>query len=81
MGTIPPCGFPAISAGAQAVQTVSVLYKEGLDYLAEMTATLKNWMNDHQYKSISDFRGKMSQAKAENPAAYERVQFMKYFSG
>jgi len=33
------------------------------------------------YGSLSDFRGKMSQAKSSNPAAYERVQFMKYFGG
>ena len=33
------------------------------------------------YSKLSDFRGKMSQAKSSNPAAYERVQFMKYFGG
>jgi dihydroorotate dehydrogenase (fumarate) len=67
-------------AGAQAVQTVSVLYQKGVEYLQEMTADLKNWMAAHQYERISDFRGKLSQAAAENPAVYERVQFMKYYS-
>lgn len=67
-------------AGAQAVQVVSVLYQKGVDYVREMTATLEDWMTSHQYSSLSDFRGKLSQAKADNPAVYERVQFMKYFS-
>ena len=67
-------------AGAQAVQVVSVLYQKGMDYVREMTATLENWMSSHQYSCLSDFRGKLSQAKADNPAVYERVQFMKYFS-
>lgn len=67
-------------AGAQAVQVVSVLYQKGVDYVREMTATLEKWMASHQYSSLSDFRGKLSQAKADNPAVYERVQFMKYFS-
>jgi dihydroorotate dehydrogenase (fumarate) len=67
-------------AGAQAVQVVSVLYQKGVEYLQEMTAALKTWMTDHQYSRLSDFRGKLSQAEADNPAAFERVQFMKYFS-
>lgn len=67
-------------AGAQAVQVVSVLYQKGVDYIREMTATLEKWMTSHQYSCLSDFRGKLSQAKADNPAVYERVQFMKYFS-
>ena len=60
---------------------VSVLYEKGVDYVREMTAALeKRWMTSHQYLRLSDFRGKLSQAKADNPAVYERVQFMKYFS-
>jgi dihydroorotate dehydrogenase (fumarate) len=44
-----------------------------------MQDTLKKWMTDHDYTSLSDFRGKMSQEAASNPAVFERVQFMKYF--
>lgn len=68
-----------ILAGANAVQIVSCLYKNGVDYIEEIIKTLKSWMADHEYQKISDFRGKISQEKAENPAVYERVQFMKYF--
>jgi dihydroorotate dehydrogenase (fumarate) len=46
-----------------------------------MLNTLEAWMDKKSYSSLSDFRGKMSQAKSSNPAAYERVQFMKYFGG
>ncbi|AOY60620.1 dihydroorotate dehydrogenase-like protein [Desulfococcus multivorans] len=67
-------------AGAQVVQVVSALYQNGIDYLQEMIAALKNWMAAHEYSRLSDFQGKLSQAKADNPAVYERVQFMKYFS-
>ena len=67
-------------AGAAAVQVASCLYKHGTEYLKEMHDTLTAWMKTHHFNSLSDFRGKMSQDKASNPAAYERVQFMKYFS-
>jgi dihydroorotate dehydrogenase (fumarate) len=68
-------------AGANAVQVTSTLYKNGKSQIAEMLKTLEEWMKKNGYGSLMDFRGKMSQAKSSNPAAYERVQFMKYFGG
>ena len=70
-----------ILAGANAVQVVSTLYKNKLGYIQEMLKTVEAWMEDKGFNSLSDFRGKMSQAKSSDPAAYERVQFMKYFGG
>lgn len=67
-------------AGAKAVQVASSLYKNGPEHIRAMQDTLKQWMADHDYTCLSDFHGKMSQEAASNPAAYERVQFMKYFS-
>lgn len=68
-------------AGAKAVQVVSTLYRNGFDRIDEMNAGLKTWMEKHGYEKTEDFIGKMSFKKAENPAAYERVQFMKHFAG
>jgi dihydroorotate dehydrogenase (fumarate) len=70
-----------ILAGANAVQVASTLYKNGKGRIGEMLKTLEEWMAKKGYDSLADFRGKMSQAKSSNPAAYERVQFMKYFGG
>ena len=69
-----------ILAGAQAVQMVSALYKNKFEYLSEVTDTIKKWMEKHEFQSLDDFRGKLSQSKYKNPAVFERVQFMKYFS-
>jgi dihydroorotate dehydrogenase (fumarate) len=70
-----------ILAGADAVQVVSSLYKNGKGQIKTMLSTLEEWMTRKGFNSLSDFRGKMSQAKSSNPAAYERVQFMRYFGG
>ena len=70
-----------ILAGANAVQVVSSLYQNGKGQIQTMLGTLEEWMNGKGFNSLSDFRGKMSQAKSSNPAAYERVQFMRYFGG
>lgn len=67
-------------AGANAVQVVSTLYKNGPEYLETMIADMKSWMEKNKFEKIDEFRGKMSQEKFVNPALYERVQFMKYFS-
>ncbi len=66
-------------AGANAVQVVSALYTHGLGHIKTMLNNVSTWMQEHNFESIDAFRGKMSQAQSQNPAAYERVQFMKYF--
>lgn len=68
-------------AGAKAVQVVSTLYKNGYQRITSMNNELKNWMQVNNFENTSDFIGKLSFKKTDNPAAYERVQFMKYFSG
>ena len=68
-------------AGAQAVQIASVLYKKGFKEIPAILNTISEWMDIKGFKTIDQFRGKMSVKKSENPAAWERVQFMKYFSG
>ncbi len=67
--------------GAKAVQVASVLYKKGFKEIGSMIEELGNWMERKNFTSIDQFTGRMSIEKAKNPAAYERVQFMKHFSG
>lgn len=68
-------------AGANAVQIASTLYKNGLSRIQTINEEIIEWMDKHEFKSIEDFRGKMSQSQSNDPAAFERVQFMKHFSG
>ncbi len=70
-----------ILAGANAVQVVSSLYQNGKGQIRTMLKTLEEWMEKKQFNRLSDFRGKMAQSASSNPAAYERVQFMRYFGG
>lgn len=66
--------------GAKAVQVATTVYKNGPTYIGTMLEQVKNWMKEHNYKSIPDFAGKLRQDRAKNPVMFERVQFMKYFS-
>lgn len=69
-----------ILAGAKAVEIVSTIYKNGVDQIQNMLNTMDEWMEKNGYNYLDQFRGKMSQKHIENPGAYERIQFMKYFS-
>jgi len=66
-------------AGAKVVDVASAFYLHGIDYASEMVKGLEVWMEENSYQSLAEFRGKMSKDKTYNPAAFERVQFMKYF--
>jgi dihydroorotate dehydrogenase (fumarate) len=68
-------------AGAKAVQVASTIYKNGPVVIPGMINFISDWMKRHEFQSTTDFIGKMSYKATENPAAYERVQFMKHFAG
>lgn len=68
-------------AGAKAVEVCSVLYKNGIKHIASMNDEINQWMDKKEYKNIEDFRGLLSHKNSENPATYQRVQFMKHFAG
>lgn len=68
-------------AGASAVQVVSALYRNELAHLGTMRNDISTWMDKHEFNTVDEFQGRLSQKDAENPAAYERVQFMKFAVG
>jgi dihydroorotate dehydrogenase (fumarate) len=68
-------------AGAKAAQVCSVLYQEGYPAVGRMLRFLEDYMNRKGFNSVEEMIGKMSIRNVENPASYERVQFIKHFSG
>ncbi|NIM93605.1 MAG: dihydroorotate dehydrogenase-like protein [Anaerolineales bacterium] len=67
----------AILAGAVVVQTASALIKNGIPYLSTMLREVENWMSEHGYASLEEFRGSLSQLEAEDPFTFERAQYVK----
>lgn len=65
-----------ILAGAESVEVVSTLYKNKITYIPAMLNELSLWMDSKNYKSLSDFRGKLSQAKVKDPFIYKRAQYI-----
>jgi len=67
-------------AGASAVQLCSTVYRNGVGVIGEILDGIKGWMDSKKFRTVSDFRGKLSFSNASDPSIYERAQFMKYFS-
>lgn len=64
-------------AGACASQVVSALLRNGTDWINQTLTEVTEWMEEHEYGSISEMVGSMSQLKCPNPAAFERANYMK----
>jgi dihydroorotate dehydrogenase (fumarate) len=67
-------------AGAGAVQVASTLYKNGPAQIQKILTKIDSWMTEKGFTSLEQFRGKVAAGYGENPSAFERMQFMKYFS-
>ncbi|MFO7671070.1 MAG: dihydroorotate dehydrogenase-like protein [Bacteroidales bacterium] len=69
-----------ILAGATVTQLASTLYKNGPDQISRILKRLEKWMMDKEFDSPGQFRGKVARMYGDDPAAFERMQFMKNFS-
>lgn len=68
-------------AGAQGIQVCSALYKNSVEYLQTMRDELTQWMEEHKFSTIQQFRGKLSQKRSDAPEEFERLQYIKALSG
>jgi len=66
----------ALMVGADVVMMTSALLRHGPAYVGTVEAEVRTWLTDHEYDSVEQLRGSVSQATAENPAAFERANYM-----
>jgi dihydroorotate dehydrogenase (fumarate) len=68
-------------AGATAVEIASTLFINGLAQVSTMINYMTNWMREHDYKNIDDFRGLISQKNSLQPDYFERQQYIRALVG
>ena len=66
-----------ILSGATVTMMAAELLKKGIPRLNEVTEELLSWMDKHEYESVTQMRGAMSQRNIKEPAAFERANYMK----
>lgn len=62
--------------GANTTMLVSVLIQHGIDHLRTLDQALCQWLEGHEYESIQQLQGSMSQVNCPDPSAFERVQYI-----
>ncbi len=65
-----------ILVGANCVQIVSTVYKNKIEYISSIIKELETWMDGKGYKSLNDFRGKLSNKNTNDPFVYRRAQYI-----
>ncbi len=66
-----------LMAGADVTQVCSVLLRMGPQHLRTMLAEMTTWMQEHEYESVEQLKGSMSQKSVADPAAFERANYMR----
>lgn len=67
----------AVMAGANVGMVASEFVANGVERAQDMLGEMANWMSAYDYTSVDKMRGSMSQKHVENPAAFERANYMK----
>jgi dihydroorotate dehydrogenase (fumarate) len=67
----------ALMVGAQVAMTASALVRGGIGAAEGILAELNDWMDEHEYQSVDQMRGSLSQKSVAEPAAFERANYMK----
>ena len=66
-----------LMAGAKVTMMASVLLRKGPKRITKTLVRLSQWMEDHEYESVAQMQGSMSQQNVNEPAAFERANYMK----
>lgn len=66
-----------LMVGANVTMLCSALLKRGIGHLATIERELVEWLTEHEYESVRQLQGSMSQLHCPDPAAYERSQYMR----
>lgn len=66
-----------LMAGANVTMMTSALLRNGIDRVTDVLANVAKWMEEHEYESVVQMRGSMSQKHVGEPAAFERANYMK----
>ena len=64
-------------AGADVTMTTSALLKKGVGYITTLLEDLQSWMEEHEYESVKQMKGSMSQKSVADPTAFERANYIK----
>ena len=70
-----------LMVGANVTMVCSSLMRHGINHLRHLEHELRDWMEEHEYESVAQMQGSMSQIRCPDPGAFERAQYMRAVKG
>ncbi len=70
-----------LMVGANVTMMCSALMRHGVNHLRHVERELRDWMEEHEYESVIQMQGSMSQLRCLDPGAFERAQYMRAVKG
>ncbi len=70
-----------LMAGADITMLCSALLRNGVGHLRSVENGVIKWMEEHEYESVRQMQGSMSQLHCPDPSAFERAQYMRAVKG
>ena len=64
-------------AGANVTMLCSALLRRGIEYMQVLEQELARWMEEHEFESVVDMQGKLSQQNCPDPEAFERAHYIR----
>jgi dihydroorotate dehydrogenase (fumarate) len=66
-----------LMVGANVTMLCSALFKRGIEHISALERDLVEWMTEHEYESVRQLQGSMSQKNCANPSEFERAQYVR----
>lgn len=64
-------------AGADVTMMASALLRRGVAHVRHVAGGLAAWLEEHEYASVAEMKGSMSQSSSPDPGAFERANYMR----
>ncbi len=66
-----------LMVGADVTMLCSILLRKGIGAIRQIETDMCNWLSEHDYQSVRQLQGSMSQEHCPDPAAFERAHYMR----
>ena len=73
----PQDAIKLLMVGANVTMLCSSLLRNGVNHIRHMERGITEWMEKHEYESVQQMQGSMSQVRCPDPSAFERAQYMR----
>ena len=69
-----------VMAGADVTMLCSALMRHGIQHIQRLEMEIAAWLQQHNYNSLAEIKGMMSQKNCPDPSAFERAQYVRGLS-